>query len=348
MSVLDAFSREPYRFDFYAMMRLLECEYRDKPRWGQALRPNDEPVRLGQDPDLGFAPSALAKLEPGREGRPPHLQVRLFGLLGPNGPLPLHITELARSRMRHSADPTLSRFLDLFNHRLLALFYRAWSQAQPHVNFDRPEDDRFAVFVGAFIGLGTPTLRNRDTVPDFAKFFHAGALARHVRNGEGLASLLGHFFSVPVKIEEFVGHWMPLDVNQRTRLGREEAVLGRGAVAGGRVWDFQSKFRIHLGPLTLEQYEAFLPPTRQESSHGGGGRPNQLQALVDWVRLYVCFELDWDIRICLKASEVPALRLGGRGRLGLTTWLGTRKTRADAADLCLDAEACIERIRVAA
>src|SRR6185369_7881895 len=128
---------------------------------------------LGQEPDMAFAPAPLASFEPGEKGRPGRLQVRLFGLLGPNGPLPLHFTEYARERLRHANDPTLSRFLDLFHHRLMTLFYRAWAQAQPHVSRDRPNDDRFAVYVGALFGLSQPTSRNRDTLPDLAKLFHA-------------------------------------------------------------------------------------------------------------------------------------------------------------------------------
>ena len=120
-------------------------------------------MRLGQDPDLAFAPAPLASLEFGATARPPRLQVRLFGLLGPNGPMPIHITEYARDRLRHAGDPTLSRFLDLFHHRFLALFYRAWAQAQPHVNRDRPEDDRFAAYVGSFVGVAPAALRDRDT-----------------------------------------------------------------------------------------------------------------------------------------------------------------------------------------
>ncbi len=222
----------PYRHDFYQTMRRLECLFADKPRWGQALRPVDEPVRLGQDPDLSFAPASLARFDTSPGGGPPRLQVRVFGLLGPNGPMPLHITEYARDRLRHAGDPTLSRFLDLFNHRFIALLYRAWAQAQPNVSRDRPGDDRFAAFVGAFIGIAPATLRNRDTVPDTAKLFHAGKLVRQARSVEGLVSIVRQFFGVGARVEEYVGHWLLLGTGERTYLGRPGASLGAGAVVG--------------------------------------------------------------------------------------------------------------------
>jgi type VI secretion system protein ImpH len=327
-----ALADAPYRYDFYQTLRRLECLHSDKPRWGSALRPVDEPVRLGQDPDLSFAPAPLASFEAGAEGTPPRLQVRLFGLLGPNGPLPVHITEYARERLRHVGDPTLSRFLDVFHHRFLELFYRAWAQAQPHVNRDRPADDRFASYLGSFVGLAPQALRHRDRLPDLAKLFHVTSLVRQVRNAEGLQSILEHFFRVPVGIEEFVGHTLQLARGERTYLAREGATLGSGAVLGSRVWDRQHKFRVRLGPLTLQQYESFLP----------GGEP--LRKLVDWIRLYLCFELQWDVRLLLDKKEVPPVKLGRAGRLGWTTWLGRRRADTDADDLCLDAEAFVERI----
>jgi type VI secretion system protein ImpH len=319
----------PYRHDFYQTLRRIECLYDGKPRWGRALRPIDEPVRLGQDPDLSFAPAPLASFET-KDGAPPRLQVRLFGLFGPNGPLPLHLTEYARERLRLAGDPTLARFCDIFHHRFLALFYRAWAQAQPHVNRDRPKDDRFTIYVGSFLGVAPAAFRERDTLPDLAKLFHVGALIRQVRNAEGLTRILTHFFRVPVEIEEFVGHWMGLGGGERSFLVAEKAPLGAGAVLGGRVWDRQHKFRIHLGPLTLDEYESFLP----------GGEP--LRKLVDWVRLYFSFEFDWDVRLRLKPGQVPKLTLGGPQRLGWTAWLGDRRAHAVADDLCLDAEALVD------
>ncbi len=336
VALFAALSEAPDRHDFYQTLRRLECLFADKPRWGQARKLSDEPVRLGQAPDLSFAPSPLAAFSPGDGHTPPRLEVHLFGLLGPNGPMPLHITEYVRERLRNAGDPTLSRFLDILHHRFLALFYRAWAQAQPHVNRDRPSDDRFAVYTGAFIGMAAPALRDRDAVPDLAKLFHTGTLVRQARNAEGLGDILESYFRVPVRIQEFVGHWMDLGVRERTYLAREGAQLGMGAVMGGTVWDRQHKFRIQLGSLSLAQYEAFLP--------GGGLLPQ----LVDWVRFYLTWELEWDVRMLLRQNEVPPLALGRAGRLGWTTWLGTRSDRGDAGDLCLDAEAFVDRAGVRA
>ncbi|MDP5240058.1 type VI secretion system baseplate subunit TssG [Uliginosibacterium sp. 31-16] len=315
---------EPFAHDFYQTMRRLECLHLDKPRWGMALRPADEPVRIGQEPSLAFAPASLASFRRERDDRPPRLEIRFFGLLGANGPLPLHLTDHARQRILHSGDATFSRFLDILHHRFAALFYRAWAQAQPTVSLDRPDEDRFAGYVGALCGIGQPTLQRRDAVPDNARRFHAGALSRQVRNGEGLASVLAGFFKLPVEVEQFVGHWMPIEEADQSRLGSSQ--LGRNAVLGSRVWDRQSKFRIHIGPLTVRQYADFLP--------SGSALPK----LVDWVRFYTGGELFWDVQLILRRQEVPTLMLGRSGLLGWSGWLGTPQMADDAGDLVLDAE----------
>lgn len=312
VSFFEQLAAEPYRYDFYAALRRIECLFTSRPRIGQALRPEDEAVRLGQEPSLAFAPATISALRMAEQGmRAPRLEVEFFGFLGPNGPLPLHLAEFARHRLRNEADPTLARFLDIFNHRFIALFYRAWAQAQPAVSLDRPRDDRFATYVGAHLGLGTAKTRDRDELPDHAKLYFAGLLARQARNVEGLTAILRGYFRVGVRIEEFVGHWMFLDSAERTRIGvaNSSAILGRGAIAGQRVWDRQNKFRVWLGPLRLEQFESFLP----------GGQ--SLVRLVAWIRHYLHRELEWDVRLVLDAPEIPPLRLGKAGRLGWTSWL---------------------------
>ena len=320
---LSALAEAAYDYDFYQTLRQLECLYADKPRWGEALRPIDEPLRLGQEPDLSFAPAPLAALQMGQANGRPRLLVRLFGLFGPNGPLPLHLTEYARERWRNAGDPTFARFADIFHHRMLALFYRAWAQGQPHVSRDRPKQDRVAGYVASLVGIMPGAFRQRDSLPDEARLFAAGWLARHVRNAEGLAAVLQQFFRVPMRVEQFIGHWMRLTPRDRTYLSHDSAQLSVGAIIGERVWDRQHKFRLRVGPLTLAQYERFLP----------GGAP--LRQAADWVAFYLSFELDWDMNLLLRHDEVPDLTLNGQRRLGWTTWLGTRRDTRAADDLCL-------------
>ena len=144
------------RFGFFQALRLIECLYRDAPRLGMSRRPGEDPVRLGQDTSMSFESASLSAFEPKTEGRTHRLLVRLFGLLGPNGPLPLHLTEYAQERLRKHKDPSFVRFLDIFHHRMLSLFYRAWANNEPTVSFDRPESDRFADYVGSLEGIGMP------------------------------------------------------------------------------------------------------------------------------------------------------------------------------------------------
>jgi type VI secretion system protein ImpH len=328
LNLFRALAEEPFSHDFFQMLRELDCAFPDKPRMGSALRPQDEAVRLGQEPSMTFAPAALSAFEPARGQSPPRLLVRFFGLLGPNGALPLHLTDYARERQLHHGDPTFARFLDLLHHRFLSLFYRAWAQAQPTVSFDRPREDRFADYVGAMVGIAAPTLKKRDAAGDAVKLFYSGWLSRQVRNADGLGAILAGFFRLPVEVETFVGHWMRLPSDDLTRLGARNAgaTVSVGAVLGSRVWDRQHKFRLHFGPLTLDEYERFLP--------GGTALPR----LVALVRQYFCFELYWDARLVLRADEVPRVRLGQYGRLGWTTWLGAYRKQRPADSLTLDAE----------
>jgi type VI secretion system protein ImpH len=329
VALFAALARAPWAFDFFQALRRIEGVSPDRPRLGKAVRPGEEPVRLSQEASVAFAPSTLSAFEEQEGGLPPRLEQRFFGLLGPNGPLPLHLTEYARDRLRHNGDRTFARFLDLFHHRLTLLFYRAWADARPTVQHDRPDEDRFAVYVGSLAGYGSPGTRRRDAVSDQAKLFFVGHLTRTARNAEGLASILEGYFDVPVRVEQFVLGWLELPPDQRTVLGgerRPSETLGTGSVIGERVRDVQSRFRVVMGPMDLDRFGDFLPVGRS------------LPRLVDWVRNYVGFEFDWEVQLVLARDEVPGVRLGRDGHLGWTAWLGTRRAATDAADLTLAPE----------
>ena len=336
---LAALGEAPYRYDLYQTLRHIEAANPQLPRLGEALRPADEPLRIGQPADLSFAPASLHSLQQTSAGQPRLLQ-RVFGLLGPNGPLPIHLTEFVRERSHHHGDATLQRFLDLLTHRFALLFYRAWAQAQPVVSLDRPGNTEFSRRLGSLIGIGDESLLKRDAAGDAAKLHFAGRLARQVRDADGLLAWCRSEFDVPVQVQQWCGHWMSLGTSERTRLagplarsmtGGSGQQLGRGAVLGASVWDVQHKFRIVIGPLTLERYRGFLP---------GGRDLARLQALV---RQWLGLEFDWDLQLILARQQVPPLKLGERtglasARLGLSSWLGHYRRPADAADLRLEVE----------
>lgn len=302
------------RMDFYQVLRLIENAYPALPRIGASLRPRDDAVRFGQDPALIFHPTMLAQFKRADgEGRA-RLAVNFFGLLGANAPMPVHITEYVRDRLRRGGDSTLLAFLDVFHHRMLSLFYRARAVTEPVISLDRDDGDRFSVFVGSMFGIGTPALRERDEISDFAKLHFAGLLANKARPASGLVTILREYFQLPLHIEQFVGHWMRMPSEIQSRIGSADDGnrLGSSLVLGRSVWDCQHKFRIVIGPLGYDDYRRFMP----------GGE--SMQRLLAWVRNYVGLTLDWDVRLILNKEEVPPLRLGGATRMGWSTWLTSK------------------------
>ncbi|HSV61002.1 MAG TPA: type VI secretion system baseplate subunit TssG [Variovorax sp.] len=330
---LHSLTETPWAFDYFALMRRLEALAAPAPRWGHALLPSAEPVRVGQEPTLSFAPAALSRFEPASAHAPARLRQQFFGYLGPNGPLPVHLSDFIRERSINHGDPTWLAFLDSFAHRFSLYFYRAWAQARPAVGMDRPEEDGFRRRVGALVGVGTAARTQRDEIHDDARLYFSGWLARSVHNAEGVEAVLGRYFDVPVKLEPWVGHWMRLPTQELTRLGRGAAScsLGGGAMLGRRAWDRQHRVRLHVGPLSLARYQEFLPV--------GAARP----VLSRWMQQLLGGELYWDAELVLKKDEVPATRLGRQAgnapRLGWVSWLGAQPRARDAADVRIDGDA---------
>lgn len=327
VELLAELGSNPHRFEFYAAMRLLDALHPELPRLGRASRPAQEPIRLGQEPSLAFAASMLAGFEARTPEAADRLDVNFFGMFGPNGPLPLHLTEYARDRDRHEHDPTFRRFADVFHHRMLSLFYRAWADAQPAISLDRSDDDRYFGYLGSLIGLGSPSAWDRDELPDHARVYLAGLLSMQNRPAEGLRSAVEEYLRVPVSLEEFVGEWLDLPEMNYLRLGISEqaCLLGVTTTAGARTWYRQGRIRIVCGPLDFDDFTRLLP---------SGSSLARLNALV---RSYAGDELEWELQLLLEVVDVPSIRLGVAGQLGWTTWLGTRMSDNDADDVVIHA-----------
>lgn len=317
---------EPHAWDFYALVRQLQSHFADQPRIGHSTSPVQDPVRFAQSQSLDFAPSTIESIQHKDPARPAVITFRHFGLFGPNGPLPLCLTEYARDRIVHQGDTTFAAFCNLFHHRLLSFFFRAWADAQKTVDFDRAKDQCWTKFIGSLIGLGLESLEKRDSVPDRAKLYFAGRLVQENRNAEGLEAIIQDFFGIRTEVRAFVGRWLTLPAGSVCRLGEslESGSVGATVILGSRVWTCQLHFRLRLGPMKLGELERLLPTG------------SSFRRLCDWIRQYTGDEFTWDAQFVLRKEEVPAMRLGQAGRLGWTTWLKTKDFEHDAEDLVLN------------
>lgn len=330
-ALTDTLFEESYRFDFFQAVRVLERLYRERQPVGYGALPAEEIVRFTTRIALNFPPSAIYDVSP-PEGadKPVEMNVAFMGLAGLIGVLPRHYTEMILERIRQK-DFTLRDFLDIFNHRFISLFYRAWEKYRFPITYERAvaRGDRYdpvSLDIFHLFGMGTQGLRERLHVPGESLLYYSGLLAQQPHSAAALEAVLGDYFEVPVKTDQFVGQWLPLAVDQRARLTSQDSgqTLKDGLVLGARFWDQQAKFRLCLGPMKFEKFRKFFPTGKA------------LKELVQLVRLSNGQQLDFDLQLVLEAAEVPSCRLTRPGpasvQLGWSTWLKTKAFSYDPDD----------------
>jgi type VI secretion system protein ImpH len=330
-AVGEKLRREPFSFDFFQAVRLLERFLPERTSVGQFAHPSTEVARFRAHPSLAFPASQIQELDWSNEGLV-NMTVNFMGMIGPEGVLPNPYTSLVIERMRFS-DYSSRDFLDLFNHRIISLFYRAWRKYRFDVACEHGERDLFSRHLLSLLGLGTDDLRDRQAVSDDVLVYYSGLLAQRPRSAQALKQILADYFEVPVAIEQFAGGWYRLDRETQCRLSEGNSPseeLGFGAVVGDEVWNQQSKVCIVLGPLSLERYADFLPD-------GQSWAP-----LRAWVRFFSNDEWDFDVKLILEREQVPACALGAEGtsrpQLGWVSWVKSSPFGRDPDDTVLALE----------
>jgi type VI secretion system protein ImpH len=314
---------EPYRFEFFQAVRLLEKIFPErKPVGGEAL-PHEEIVRFRSRLGLNFPASELYEFRKSfdelTESEKLELFVNFMGMVGVSGVMPVHYTELLIDRARYR-DTAMWNFLDIFTHRAVSIFFRAWGKYRFPLGYERGQDD-FTAYLFDIAGLGTKGLRGRMDLEDESLLPYSGLIAQRPHSAIALSNILSDYFRVKAKVIQFFGQWLDLDQASITRLGQLNNMLGRTAILGTRIWEQQSKFRIVFGPLSFKQFTAFLP-------NGTAHKP-----MKSIVRFMNGIEFDFDVRLVLKAKEVPGTVLTTRARrrpmLGWTSFLKTMPFKQD-------------------
>jgi len=280
---------------------------------GQHIRPGPEP---GPEPDLKPGPGT---------GTGPDVRFRVavtfMGLTGPSGVLPNHYSALVQQRLKQR-DTAFADFLDLFNHRLISLYYRAWAKYRlvmgEETSESTPDGNPYTRTLQGLSGHGGHDGEGGQQT----RLYYAGHFSRRIRTAKTLEALIRDFLKHPVRLQGFVGQWLCIRPADRLRLGGKGSGsnnrLGDGILTGSRVWDIQSKCRIHIGPITAAEHLALLPDTPR------------LQALKRLIQAYAPGHLDMELRLEIRErrpTDRPQLGCGLRN--GWTTWLqsGPPRTR---------------------
>lgn len=340
-SLEDALFDQGYEFEFFQAARLLAQLFPHRKSVGGTSRPADEFARFvtiangnGLDEarlSMAFPASAVHDIE-GAPNSPeaPRMTVSFMSLTGTQGVLPLYYTERILAS-KAAKDNALAAFFDLFNHRLVSLFYRAWEKHRPAVLYEiaairSRQLDAFTQYLFDLIGMGTRGLRGRLRTQDESLLLYAGLIAQRPHSASALRGVLRDYFSLPVEIDQCVGSWYELEESDRCYLSEdlERNQLGVGSFIGDEVWDPQARFRIRLGPVSLTRFIEFLPDGPA------------MAKLVELTRYFIVQAMVFDVQVFLRAADVPYCRLDDKGvdapRLGCMSWLKTSAFETDAGE----------------
>lgn len=355
----EAWIAEAPRSEFFQFVRVCERlayearQHADGPGLqpvGQNGSPAREAVRFRVDPSLNFPANSMsiARLRSSLKVVGDHaedadeaddaevsvidLLVNFFGLIGSSGVMPQNYSAIVLQRLRVH-DATLREFLDLFHHRLVSHFYRAWSKQHLAAHVEHAHitgvDDLFTTILFSVAGFGTPALRNRSHNPDDVILRYAGLLSQRPRTAMSLQQMLSDHFQLPVRVRQFLGRWLQMEREDRTKLpnglnlGGQCHELGHTAILGERLWDVQTMIRLVIGPLDHDQFSKLLPT-----------RP-VLEQLAELTRTYLGPDVDFDVQLILLCRDVPECRLGVEetpAQLGWNCWLGAPAHRETVDD----------------
>jgi type VI secretion system protein ImpH len=320
---------EPYRFEFFQAVRLFAKLFPARKSVGGDALPHEESVRFRSRITLDFPSSEIHELrrtvDEGTDEERIEMLVNFMGVVGVSGVLPGHYTELVQDRIRYR-DTAMWAFLDIFTHRSVSLFFRAWAKYRFPIDYEQGNDD-FTSYLFDFAGLGTGGLRGRMALEDESLLPYTGLIAQKPHSTNALENILSDYFGIKAKVQQFFGQWLELSSDDQTLLGVSNGALGHSSIVGSRIWDQPSKFRLRLGPLKLPQYVAFLPD---------GSAYHPLESIV---RLIVGYEFDFDVQLILEKKQVPAAILTTRAKrrpmLGWTSFLKTQPFESDDEQLVL-------------
>ena len=351
-AVVDKIRTEPWDFDFFQAVRVLQLEALQnladgKPQStpvGGDTPPDREHLRFVSHLSFSYPGSTITKMSSDEQANLDQMTTSFMSMIGANGVLPRHYTQTLLDQGR-SNDTATQEFYDLFHHRIVSLFYRAWEKTRFPIAWERTQrdprttrEDLFTQSLYCLIGLGNAALRetsetssvsrNRLSFSDQTMLFFAGMFSHRPRTAISLQRMVATLFGVDCEVSQFQGQWLQIESSDQTRMQTAlhpngmNSSLGMDAMIGDRVWNIDSKIRVTLGPLRYKDFVRFTP-----------GEADFVR-ITQFVRSYIGPELDFEIQPILAAEDVPPTQLGGdkASRLGWMTWVLNAPRQEDTKD----------------
>lgn len=339
---LPAIQQTPHRYDFHTVLRCVESAYIHLPRLGESLSLAQDSIRLSQPPFLQFSGHAIDRFD--ASSSPAQLSSYLFGLFGPQGPLPIHITEYLHQCLTQKKEAAPTAFLNIFHHRLLSLYYRAWADTEPVVALDRPQKQRINHIVGSLSGYHPQGSENShaEAFHDLAQCYYAGHLSQRHLTAEGLRSVLSHYFECRFDIDTFVPRWVDLPEQEGFYLNspsvssrQNPPVLGRSIQLGKRVRSAQQQLTLIAYPPNWSRFHDFLP---------GNGGFEQIKRIV---QRYLGHSVDWRLQLRIERQHCQQWYLGQMGanqtmQLGRNQWLLSAPSNHSTPQAQNNTQVCVE------
>lgn len=340
-SVEERLLTEPYRFEFFQAVRVIELVLkRQGVSANEALTNN---IRFENSISLSFPPSEIESLRVQTLGdqselagplelqavkKRYHLTPSFIGFLGSNGALPRHYSERIIAHQLYKRDAAPVAFLNAYSNRAVALFYSAWKKYRLELDHESKGKNGFLPLLMSLGGLGYSSLKDRlsqtsTDIKDESLAFYAGALRHRPMSAVYLQSILSDYFQVNIKVKQFVGGWYTLPKEHRTALGLANAELGVSALAGQRVWQRDLRIGLEIGPLSTKEFNRFLP------------REVAATALEQMLKILAGLALEFEVQLILRAENVGNCDLSDHrssGRLGWDTFLTTKKQIRNRSD----------------
>ncbi|MCC4039331.1 type VI secretion system baseplate subunit TssG [Escherichia coli] len=294
--------RLPY-MNFYRFCQLLEQSQPDQPVTGSTWQVRHEPVRFRPHPGMGFPASEIKGVElPEYPHLPPTVRITFMGLYGVESPLPTHyIDDITQRREGYEAT---SDFLDIFNHRLIAQYYRIWRKYSYPATFEEGGKDKISQYLLGLAGLGIDGCTDSIAAPASRFLALLPVMLLPGRTAEGMASLVRLLApNTQAKIWHHDKHRVPLKKTLTMSVSNPSTLINR-PVMGNYATDVNSRVLMRLTTTDPAEVQGWLP---------GSELHTDLMALL---HVYLGSRLDVRLQLCVNRSLLPDATMNSNPTVG--------------------------------